>query len=365
MKNGNDRIIAVKGDSVIPDEAFAELMHRTESSMNDAARCDKRFFARMSASELEEYATYMIGQSCSGTPFNPNHIRLVSGQSFPDITAESCFGVEVKSTNKNHWTSTGSSIVESTRDRNVRSIYMLFGKLGGDPAEFKCRPYDKVLYDITVTHSPRYLINMQLKDGESIFSKMHVSYDDFRTSKESIAQVRKYYKEKAERENKQEMPWWLADDEDHPQGIMLRMWKTLPKEERDMIRAEAFVLFPRQVLCSDFDLPALWMCTTKSVINTHFRDVFSAGGRIKSVNGILLANPLPKIIKSLIDSAALIRKAIADSDFQQFIAEYNGELLNAASPIDVWIGQVKETLMLKKWVFPFESWFYNPPRFEK
>lgn len=361
----NDRIISIKGSPVISDEAFAELMRKTESHMNDAARCDKLFFARMSASELEEYATYMIEQSCSGTPFNPNHIRLVSGQSFPDITAESYFGVEVKSTNKNHWTSTGSSIVESTRDKNVRSIYMLFGKLGGDPAEFRCRPYDKVLYDITVTHSPRYLINMQLKDGESIFSKMHVSYDDFRTSKDSIAQVRKYYKDKAERENKQEMPWWLADDDDHPQGIMLRMWSTLTKEERDELLAEAFVLFPRQVLCSNFNAPALWMCTAKSVLNTHFRDMFSAGGQIKRVNGVLLAKPLPKIIKSLIGSADLIRKAIADCDFQQFIAEYNYELINSANPIEAWVGQVNEALKFKKLEIPFESWFYNPPLFEK
>ena len=81
---------------------------------------------------------------------------MVSGQRFPDIVAGQHFGVEVKSTKENKWVSTGSSIVESTRVDDVGSIYMLFGKLGGIPAEFRCKPYQNCLYDIAVTHSPLF-----------------------------------------------------------------------------------------------------------------------------------------------------------------------------------------------------------------
>ena len=46
---------------------------------------------------------------------------------------------------------------------------MLFGKLGGKTAEFKCRPYEDCLSDIAVTHSPRYLINMELTKEQDYF----------------------------------------------------------------------------------------------------------------------------------------------------------------------------------------------------
>lgn len=87
--------------------------------------------------------------------------------------------------------------MESTRDKNVENIYMLFGKLGGKTAEFKCRPYEDCLSDIAVTHSPRYLINMELTKEQTIFSKMGVAYDQLRNASDSIEIVRKYYREKA------------------------------------------------------------------------------------------------------------------------------------------------------------------------
>lgn len=61
----------------------------------------------------------VMKELCGRTPFRAEEIRLVSAQYFPDIIAEKYYGVEVKSTKENHWTSTGSSIVESTRDKNV------------------------------------------------------------------------------------------------------------------------------------------------------------------------------------------------------------------------------------------------------
>lgn len=72
---------------------------------------------------------------------------------------------------------------------------LVIGKLGGNPPEFRCRPYQEVLSDIAVTHSPRYLINMELQHGETIFDKMNTTYDEFRTTENNIAKVREYYYE--------------------------------------------------------------------------------------------------------------------------------------------------------------------------
>ena len=56
----------------------------------------------------------------------------------------------------------------------IERIYMTFGKLGGNPIEFLSKPYEQCLYGIAVTHMPRYLIDMRLNQGETIFDKMGV-----------------------------------------------------------------------------------------------------------------------------------------------------------------------------------------------
>lgn len=192
MKEENNIIAIRKKDISLAHQAFADLMVRTESIMNDKASSNPDSFRRISTSELEHCSVDVIKLACSDSPFRPEEVQLISGQRFPDIVAETYFGIEVKQTNSNSWTSTGSSIVEATRVAHVEDIYMLFGKLGGEIPEFRCRPYQDVLYDIAVTHSPRYLINMDLSEEETIFSKMGTTYDRFRTSDDSIAQVSLY-----------------------------------------------------------------------------------------------------------------------------------------------------------------------------
>ena len=170
----DSRIIAIrKQDINLAHQAFVDLMDKTERFLNKDAKENSELYKKMNASDIEKQSEKAIIESCEDTPFHNSEVRLVSGQNFPDIIAEKYYGVEVKSTKSDHWTSTGSSIVESTRDVNVEDIYMLFGKMGGKVPEFRCRPYEDVLYDIAVTHSPRYLINMQLKKEETIKAKQN------------------------------------------------------------------------------------------------------------------------------------------------------------------------------------------------
>lgn len=151
------------------DEAFADFMFMLESYLNEKAAAIPGTYCDCKSKELENVVVNVMKELCGRTPFRVEEI---------------------------HWTSTGSSIVESTRDKNVENIYMLFGKLGGKTAEFKCRPYEDCLSDIAVTHSPRYLINMELTKEQTIFSKMGVAYDQLRNAPDSIEIVRKYYREK-------------------------------------------------------------------------------------------------------------------------------------------------------------------------
>ena len=70
---------------------------------------------------LEDDVKSALEECAIGTPFE-NTIEKISGQKFPDIVAAKFYGVEVKSTKENHWTSTGSSILETTRVADVENI---------------------------------------------------------------------------------------------------------------------------------------------------------------------------------------------------------------------------------------------------
>jgi hypothetical protein len=107
---------------------------------------------------------------------------------FPDIAIPP-YGIEVKFTKADKWTSTGNSILESSRHPDVKYIYLCFLKAGGVP-DVLIKPYDKVMSEIVVTHYPRYRIDMTA--DKSIFDKMGIKYDDFRTE-DPISKAKDYY----------------------------------------------------------------------------------------------------------------------------------------------------------------------------
>ena len=359
----NEKFIAVKKTDVSNiKDAFAELMDRAVHTLNINAKNSPHDFGKISASRLELISTEVIKQSCDGLPFSPDEIYLVSGQRFPDIVAKRCFGVEVKSTTKDHWTSTGSSIVESTRIDSVKDIYMLFGKLGGTP-QFRCRPYQDVLYDITVTHSPRYLINMDLPIDSTIFAKMGTSYNEFRTSSDSIERMRRYYREKARQEGKQEMPWWLTSDNiNEPINMSVRLWNSVSIEERTDLMAKGIILFP-ETLKSNYNQFVLWLCSYRQIVIPNVRDEFSAGGKIKTVNGKTLTVPVPQIFNRIIKYSKHIEQLLKfpTKEMTLLIKEYNPALLTGNSLYENWLSQCAEIATQKN--VPITEWIKTNPEF--
>ena len=175
-----------------PLEDFQDLMMKTDTMLNVEAKGRELYYKGRNGTQLEEDVYDALSRCALHTPFEGT-IQLVSGASFPDIVANRFYGVEVKSTNKNHWKSIGSSILESTRNQNVERIFLTFGKLGA-PVAFKSRPYEECLSGISVTHYPRYQIDMELGKGETIFDKMGISYDTLRKMDNPVAPVSQYYK---------------------------------------------------------------------------------------------------------------------------------------------------------------------------
>ena len=329
-------------------QEFDLFMNKTNTYMNKLAQ-DTNYYVGCDSKQLEKEVLSAMKEQCKGTSFLPDDIQLVSGQRFPDIIASKHFGVEVKSTKENKWVSTGSSIVESTRIEDVNHIYMLFGKLGGKPIEFKCKPYYNCLYDIAVTHSPRYLIDMEITQERTIFSKMGIEYDKFRLSEDPISTVRSYYLEKIKKEKRMAMPWWIGSET--VTSPTLRLWsgRSLDQEKQNIYKAQLLILFPTEICNSNYDRATLWLCIRHSIINTHFRDLFTAGGQVQIENCCC-----PAIIKRILRVAPIVKQILLEESLLFDIKDNNPDLFYAKDKYAYWVLQVSKQYpqikQLKNWL---------------
>lgn len=220
---------------------FEELLRNTTSYLEADARTRPHHYLSMDPQGLEDDAYRALVHQSRGTVFE-NTIELCSGHRFPDIVAARYWGVEVKSTKRNRWTSTGNSVLETTRVGDVSHIYLLFGKLH-EPIGFRYRSYEQCLYAIAVTHSPRYLVDMDTPAGHSIFERMDMSYDDIRHLEKPIQAIIRYYRQKL---GPDEDLWWLDSGEEDTQihSIAVQPWSHLDAPARHHLQNLAMALFP-------------------------------------------------------------------------------------------------------------------------
>lgn len=315
-------------------------MLKTDKLLNDDAQRRPKYYATRGGNPLEDDVMSALEESSIGTPF-ANTIVKVSGQKFPDIIASNYYGVEVKSTKDDHWTSTGSSILETTRVQGVERIYMTFGKLGGTPT-FLSKPYEECLSGIAVTHMPRYLIDMRLTKEETIFAKMGIPYDELRQLENPIAPVSKYYRSKLKAG---ESLWWAGDSNDETVSATIRLWKNLTAEEKRKHTVYGCVNYP-EVFGGNYDRYALWL-TSQGVVDPHIRDQFSAGGQEEMILSSGEKIKFPGVYRrvknnmdyfvylmSMPDTTIIIeRPTISGSDFHDRIMRWC-DLVSRASTMD-------------------------------
>ena len=321
MDEVSENLIAIrKRDVGRANKAFADLMSLTEKCLNDKVKLDHTLYKKCSGVKMEPIALGALREVAPQTPFRPEEIQLVSGAKFPDIQAERYYGVEVKTTSTNTWKSVGSSIVESTRIEDVSMIYLLFAKLGGEYAEFRCKPYEKCLDTISLTHQPRYQIDMELdeKNMENIFQKMKIDYNTFRVLEEKpkIQKVRQYFRSVAKPE--QEMAWWIGDgDSETSVPMTIRFLNDLPIEEKRQMTVRMFILFPEIFSISGnvkYKRAALWLCSRHALVCSNIRDFFTAGGQVQELGAEQLEHAVPQIIKKLFDNREDILALLSHPD---------------------------------------------------
>jgi len=242
-------------------------------------------------------------------------------QQFPDIVANTVFGVEVK-TAKNSWASTGNSILEKTRVKSVELIYMFYCRFG-EFIDIKYKPYQYCLDEIIVTHSPRYQINMDLSEDKSIFARMNVPYDEFRLNN-PIQKAKEFYK-KGLKEG--EALWWISNEEDIEvvnKSLVIKTFETLDKKSQDNFKSEAMVLFPEIFSNSNrtkYSKVTTYLLNKYNAVSSSLRDKFTASGQVSlKINGKQY-DELPHIYSELQHNANLI-KQILDGIDGELLKEY-------------------------------------------
>lgn len=291
---------------------FDALLNSTLKELKNQATKSSELIVTLHGTKLEKHIGGLMTELAAGSVFD-NSIEVRGGQSFPDIIAKNFYGVEVKTTTQNHWKTTGNSVLESTRIKDIERIFMLFAKLA-NPIEFKCRPYEECLSEVVVTHSPRYLIDMNLPIGKTIFDKLDTTYDTLRKEENPLKHVVDYYKRKLK---PGEELWWIDQNSNNVSNhLAIKIWKNIDKERQREIISRIMVYFI-EIFGNNgkkkFERIPAWLVTREGVVTPNIRDLFTAGGKGQILIGKKTYKNIPRIFLNLFDNLIFIIETITNT----------------------------------------------------
>ena len=307
---------------------FEQYLSETCIRLTNEAKISKFTEARIFENRVREVVEKIYSNNGIIVNFNPD------AQAFPDI-ALGKFGIEVKLSLSDSWRTVANSVLETNRIKGIQKIYIIFGKMGGDP-EVRWGTYEDSIMHVRTSHVPRFEVEIGAK--ESLFSVMGINYEEFRTFDlhKKMEFIRKYARSRLKAG---ERLWWLEDpkDDEHSLPIQARLYTKLSLEEKTKLRAEAVLLNP-QVLDSGrnrnkYDDVVLYLLTYHGVLCHQARDLFSAGSVANPNNddngGIYIARSLLLLEKDMKLSAL----SMEDSLF-----------------IEYWGRSVKPELRISEWL---------------
>jgi hypothetical protein len=248
---------------------------------------------------------------------------------FPDIVLGK-FGVEVKFTTNDTWRSVANSVFEGFRNKGVKHIYVVFGKLGGR-SQVRWGRYEECVMHVRTSHVPRFELDIDAK--ESLFKKFGISYDQFSalTEEGRMKYIRGYARNRLK---PGERLWWLEGkpDEGHSLPMQVRLFSNLTTEEKLKMRAEASLLCPQIVGSgrnrTKYIDPIMFLLTYHGVLAT--RDAFSAGSAVgPERGGIYVQRALQRIQGQMIKAAGYLEGSL--------FKEYWGRIVPPKRRISEWL----------------------------
>jgi hypothetical protein len=317
-----------------PIHEFEKLLYNSHKSISDSAESAPNYFLQRNANEFERDVYECLVDSAENTPFE-NSIELISGHKFPDIVVKKLYGVEVKTTRQNHWRSTGNSVLESTRIEDITTVYIFFARLIAPP-RFKYRKYQDCLYDIAVTHSPRYLIDMDVNNEQNIFKKLGIEYDKLRNLENPVKKILEYYRGITK---KGEEPWWMGDQEENIINPVVRFFGDLPGKTKTNLIIQAMALFPEIFGKSSakYKRLSLWLASRHGIIASSLRDSFSAGGQVELQIDNSIHKAIPRIYKHLQEYYTEVLDFIIHADIDDLKYYWNVPEIDKKTIINKWI----------------------------
>ena len=129
------------------------------------------------------------------------------------------------------------------------------------------------------------------------------------------------------------MPWWLTStNADAPRPMNIRMWNALSAEERQRLLAMCLILFPETLSPrqspTKFNQSAMWLCSYYQVVVPNIRDLFTAGGKITTVNGKKWGGRASQIFKTIVDYSSVVEELLRypTEEMLALIEEFNPSL---------------------------------------
>ncbi|MDZ4846697.1 MAG: hypothetical protein SH857_14240 [Chitinophagales bacterium] len=244
---------------------------------------------------------------------------------FPDIAVGE-FGIEVKFTEKDTWRSVANSVFETFKKKEVQHIYVVFGKMGGEP-QVKWQAYQDCVIHVRTSHVPRFELEIDAKS--SLFKLMDVSYEKFSALpvEKKMRYIRQYAKSRLKAG---ERLWWLEEkpEQEHTLPIQVRLYMDLPQTEKRKLRAEASLLCPGIVAGSrvknKYNDVAMYLLTYHGVLASQARDLFSAGSVAMASDstrgGLYLQCALEDIQKEMISAALTMEDALFVEYWKESVA---------------------------------------------
>ena len=280
--------------------------------------------------QVRQQLEALLRESSFSIDFSPHpHV-------FPDIVLPP-FGIEVKFTLNDTWRSVANSVFESTRAANVEHVYLLFGKMGGEPG-VRWGHYGESVVHVRTSHVPRF--EVEIGSDRSLFGILGIDYPDFSklSEGEKMLHIRNYARSRLKAG---ERLWWLEDKEEaeHTLPIQARLYTSLNSEEKRALRAEAALLCPMIVRPSrskrKYDDVSLYLLTYHGVLAPQVRDLFSAGSVALKADstrgGIYIQRALQDIQNEMKEAA----NYLPDQLFQ----EYWGEDVPKSERIPWWLAE--------------------------
>lgn len=309
-------------------EAYTEKLLRVTRHVQgklQTKKADNKDVKKITGTDFET----IVYDSLIEAGFKEENI-LHSAQKFPDFIIQTDgggnkIGIEVKKTDGSKWEVIGGSIYESLKN-DIEDTYVLMAKMGGEKPEVRLQKYDKCIEDLKVTHSPRFYLNLDLKDGEDYLTQNNARDLLDLSGNELNKKIRQLLRT-------QKSTWWS-------EGSTVS-FSELTREEKGIYLNEGIALFP-EVFKGDYQKFTPWLIYSCFVWCENVRDIFSAGGNI-FVNEINIY--VSAIMYRALENVDAIKCRIYEMTEEEQIKFWGRGVGDKERRIDIWLKFVEENLV--------------------